>query len=39
LKEILGILQSGEKSVSEVASQMSWNVGNKRWEKLPGSQK
>jgi len=39
LREIVGILQSGEKAVSEVASRMNWDVGNKTWEELPDTQK
>jgi glyoxylase-like metal-dependent hydrolase (beta-lactamase superfamily II) len=39
LAEIWTILERGEQSVSEVASQMTWDIKAKSWEEFPKAQK
>jgi len=37
--EVLSILEKGEQTAYEVASQMSWDIDYKSWKQFPASQK
>ncbi|MDL2280984.1 MBL fold metallo-hydrolase [Selenomonadales bacterium OttesenSCG-928-I06] len=39
LKEVLKIMQTGEKTVAETASLMTWSITAKTWETFPKGQK